>query len=768
MFGIHMKRLPLAALALVVGALATACPPPEGNEGEGEGETGGCANDRDCEGGSVCDKEEDGDGIPTADDPEGVCIKVFCISDDDCEDPVNEKCDSRRGFCIPRNLCEPGDPNACPTEGDKCIYEGGLPICKAPPAATACNLAPSPAYVVAGGTVQLEGVGTGAGNKLVPQTTFTWSVTGGGSIDAAGVYTAGATAGAATVTGTTENGGATCTATVNVLAAAADADLRIVVIDQATRAPLANSKVAVRTGAGTTSAVTAADGSATFAGAAAAAAVSIFPDAHQWHTILNPPDDVIMYTSPVPAADVAVDGIKGAFNFDNVHTDGDIRLGLAGTAINPAITDLNFNTIIGESIDTPIEIEGITDGEQIVPLPEGLIIGLGDTDFKGSYSSINDKAGPSVGWALAGQVKLSQIGDIIGSVAGDTENINAGAILAAVLPFFAKFDHAIVTGLDFDPAARQAGDPNFDTVEMKPETLLALDSTFEMPTLPCAPGALEGNACTGDVFKLEVGEESTIVTACPNPLPAGGTCEAVSPFATGAVILTGTVIPGIGLVPLGISAGLDDTSEDGNNFDGILEQSEDATPGEVLMDFAPPHDGIEGNLYMTVAIALDINSITSTDDIGASIVTQVSRSLPKTGNSFNNAFLQSQGGTFTPAAGTFALTKKGAADFYRVNFDNDGEEEWNVWFGGDEAGSFNIADLPVHEDIAAGDVTARTVHADVQAFKLGTGYDGPAPTSFDELFAFDGQDIDTLLYYLGAWSSESCKAGGLCNEAAAE
>ena len=67
-----------------------------------------------------------------------------------------------------------------------------------------------------------------------------------------------------------------------------------------------------------------------------------------------------------------------------------------------------------------------------------------------------------------------------------------------------------------------------------------------------------------------------------------------------------------------------------------------------------------------------------------------------------------------------------------------------------------------HGDV---DVTPRTAHADVQAFALGTGYDGPAPASFDDLFAFDGQDLDNLLYYLGGWSSESCKANGLCNEA---
>ena len=88
-----------------------------------------------------------------------------------------------------------------------------------------------------------------------------------------------------------------------------------------------------------------------------------------------------------------------------------------------------------------------------------------------------------------------------------------------------------------------------------------------------------------------------------------------------------------------------------------------------------------------------------------------------------------------------------------------GETEWNVWFEGDDT-TFDIADL--HPDPTAAAV--RAVDADVQAFVLGTGYEAfaEAPATFTELFAFDGKDIDNLLYYLGAWSSEACKVGGHC------
>ena len=599
----------------------------------------------------------------------------------------------------------------------------------------------------------------------MPHTTFTFAATNGGTFSG-GTLTA-PTAGDVVVTGTTVKGSKTCTATVKVYPAVAALDSRIVVIDQGTRLPLAGVKVAARVAAANVEGVTGADGSFTFTGGAAATSVSAFPDNHQWHTLIDPPSDSIVYTAAVQTTPV-VDGVKGTFDFADVTTRGDIKLGLAGAAINAAITDLNFSTIIGEFVDTSIEISGITpEGGQVVGLPEGLVIGLGAEDFKANYVALTDKKGPSVAWALAGRVQLSKVGPIISSVTG-SDDLDFGAILGAILPFFATFDHAVVTGLDFDPAVRAAGDANFETVVVKPNTLMTQSAEYNMPNLPCAPGGFGTTGCTNNLFLLTtgVGEAAveTVVPVCP-AVTGTDTCEAIPPFTSGAVVLSGVIVPGQGLVPLGLSAGLDIAKKD-QVADGIAEQSGDLAPaaGKLLMDYAPPHDGLEGNLYVTVAIALDINQISGADNLGASIITQISRDLPKAGNDFSgNTFLQSQGGTFAPgAAGRFEIAKKGAADFYRVNLDDNAEQEWNVWFAGSETG-FDIADLAKHTGV---NVAARTAHADVQAFNLGAGYEGVEPADFDELFAFDGRDIDNLLYYLGGWSSESCKAGGICSTSA--
>ena len=50
----------------------------------------------------------------------------------------------------------------------------------------------------------------------------------------------------------------------------------------------------------------------------------------------------------------------------------------------------------------------------------------------------------------------------------------------------------------------------------------------------------------------------------------------------------------------------------------------------------------------------------------------------------------------------------------------------------------------------------RAFGADVQAFRLGTGYDGLTPANFGELVELNGTNFDNLLYYMGGWSSQAC------------
>ncbi|MGH8122850.1 MAG: PKD domain-containing protein [Rudaea sp.] len=97
----------------------------------------------------------------------------------------------------------------------------------APPVLTTIKVSPASASVQTGGTQQFTATGLDQfGQPVSPQPTFTWSVSGGGSISASGLFTAGATAGGPfTVTAT--SGGVSGTASVTVTSVPSDFSLSV-------------------------------------------------------------------------------------------------------------------------------------------------------------------------------------------------------------------------------------------------------------------------------------------------------------------------------------------------------------------------------------------------------------------------------------------------------------------------------------------------------------------------------------------------------------
>ena len=105
----------------------------------------------------------------------------------------------------------------------------------APPVLTTITVAPASASVATGGTQQFTATGLDQfGQPVSPQPTFNWAVSGGGTINTAGLFTAGATAGGPfTVTAT--SGSISGTASVTVTAVPADFTLTISPTSQSVR-----------------------------------------------------------------------------------------------------------------------------------------------------------------------------------------------------------------------------------------------------------------------------------------------------------------------------------------------------------------------------------------------------------------------------------------------------------------------------------------------------------------------------------------------------
>jgi serine protease AprX len=98
----------------------------------------------------------------------------------------------------------------------------------AAPVLTTITVAPSSASVATGGTQQFTATGLDQnGAAMNPQPTFTWSVSGGGSIDpSSGLFTAGSAAGGP-FTVTAASGGLSGTASVTVTSVPSDFSLSV-------------------------------------------------------------------------------------------------------------------------------------------------------------------------------------------------------------------------------------------------------------------------------------------------------------------------------------------------------------------------------------------------------------------------------------------------------------------------------------------------------------------------------------------------------------
>ena len=109
-------------------------------------------------------------------------------------------------------------------------FDADLRCSTAAPVLTTITVSPPSASVQTGKTAQFSATGLDQfGIPLSQQPAFTWSVNvgGGGSVDASGLFTAGATAGSATVTATATPNGISISGTASVTVTATSADFSL-------------------------------------------------------------------------------------------------------------------------------------------------------------------------------------------------------------------------------------------------------------------------------------------------------------------------------------------------------------------------------------------------------------------------------------------------------------------------------------------------------------------------------------------------------------
>ncbi len=97
----------------------------------------------------------------------GCCEQTICLRDAHCLS--NEKCDVRRGLCRPKELCDPISNIGC-ADGRQCLYESGKPVCKEVlPLVQRCELYVERRSYLSGETVMMPEIALYDGNgRVVP------------------------------------------------------------------------------------------------------------------------------------------------------------------------------------------------------------------------------------------------------------------------------------------------------------------------------------------------------------------------------------------------------------------------------------------------------------------------------------------------------------------------------------------------------------------------------------------------------------------------
>jgi len=430
-----------------------------------------------------------------------------------------------------------------------------------------CAVVPGSTVTQEDDTVQMSGTAYFTSGALAPGVTFTWaavdadSCTGVGgdncaAVSATGLVTGGAGTGDATVTATVSGCAVTCYAMVSNYGAVAGGATRVVVINELKGTPVEGADVMI----GDQSGVTLANGVVEVNGAPNPADITVSHKQYNYVTVLGvTSNNVIVHLGEITHVDFSggspvemAGGVKGKFDFSRITCEPgnscDVHFGLGGLSIPGNLVNLNFDMLIGGSIMTHLEFmgEGID-----AALPSGLVLCLNNVCFKEDYLPLG-VPGTRATWGLGGKLNLKDILPVLTDVIGG-DDVDFGAILVGLLPMFDQFYTDVV--------------PNV-TVPNKPMVVDTEDLNDNGEVDDMVPDYDNPQAFPKQDMTLKVPVDQTMTFTMPNmPVnPAGGF------WYDGVLIIAGVIAKDIGLVPLGLSMGLDIT-EKTDTPDGVIDET---------------------------------------------------------------------------------------------------------------------------------------------------------------------------------------------------
>lgn len=698
-----------------------------------------------CAAGSICNSSDE--ELYDATKTEKTCIRVVCNSDTDCEGTktcsLEKICNSP--VCQVDNDCSPGT---------RCISGA----CTAAPSvdnAATCEIATRSGSIRQGATLQLVAVAKNANGAVLPTIPFDWtsSVPGIVSIEA-GVATGGTMQGRAQVTAAvTGKPAVTCTGLEltnfpNVPAT----DLRIVLVEDDTGQPIQGANVTAQAGANTLNAVSDGNGSAVIAMSGAPDSITVIKAGYQYVSVLKPETNDIMLPIPRVPDETKAGGFRGSVDISATKS-ADIKLGIAGPSLPANLLDFGLEALIGDPVKTVINAPELSLNNQEVDLPGGVMLGLGPkifTDDMGGLRCSGDSpganelgcyvarapAGKGAAWVLAGQLRLSEVTPIATQLSGalgggSGDDLPIGDILTAVLPLLRSLNHGINASVETTEFPKVAVEAGTDC------------------TNPANAG--DTDKCRGDFSKyqkISLSASQKLGVLSRVTVPDQPDLKAGSPACAGAsVLVSAAILPGRGVLPLGLSAGVDvlDKESPDCKIGGVKkpfgDNSEDLRDGQMPLTMAPAHSGIEGSKIALLVLALDPSALSGALQLNA-VVSRVD-SVGAEQNLGSLSYLPYPQGSYSKAAKTFTYTQQATgATAARFEIQN-GDTTWLVYA---PVGQASVT-LPTTAETDA--VLNGADSAYVQAVKI----DG----AYRDMFQFgSGKTLDNLINNISSFVVQQC------------
>lgn len=665
---------------------------PDGGPGPCGGITGNlcpdgasCTFSGDCNVGSICNIADDAFFDPAF--PQDTCRRLVCASDGEC--PAGQHCGLTR-MCQP-TVCQHSGECAA---GQQC--RAG--VCGAPsvlPPSASCRVATSDVVLRVPGRVALEALVQEAGGALVAEVPLVWQSSAPGVVrvvdqEAVAVGPPGAAELSARLPS-----GVVCAGVVRaqVLGELPGDEIRVVVVDARDGRALAGATVSVVRGAAVQEAQTDASGQVVLPGGSEpVASVTVQAAGRETLSVIEPGGRDLLLPLELAPDPVARGGIRGGVDLSTLPR-GDFRIGLVSAALPADLSRFRLSNLFGEILPTPINAPQLGLMNTELMLPGGAMLGLGNERFTDDLASTNVRcqgslvggqrlgcfvtqlpAGPSLGWVVAARLKLQDVASVAGRIA------SAGGLGGPPL------DLALL----MMPLMR--GAPLGLTPPLDITAVPRVDVDTGLPSARCSdPATPAGSShCRGDFARYA--EVSMAATAKPQlqsvislpVLPATRDGRA----SEGVVLLAAASMPQRGWLPLGI----DGVRTEAQGTSGLTDRvekpfgqfSDTLEPGQVPLQSALAHSGLEGRPKVVVAVAYDQGprdaegrSLADTGARYSGLVTPVIR-VERELNLRGRAFVRYAGGTFDRMRGVYTGNIPGDVSLVRLEL-SDGARGWRIY-----------------------------------------------------------------------------------------